>query len=34
MVKIKLFDVWIKKRYFLDFAIGIPLMKMRKASGF
>ncbi|NHB14148.1 hypothetical protein D2C76_04395 [Helicobacter pylori] len=28
------FDIWIKKRYFLDFVIGIPLMKMRKASGF
>ncbi|EJC03841.1 hypothetical protein HMPREF1429_00729 [Helicobacter pylori GAM93Bi] len=30
------FDIWIKKRFecFLDFVIGIPLMKMRKASGF
>ncbi|ANH40630.1 hypothetical protein AA974_00410 [Helicobacter pylori] len=30
------FGILIKKRFecFLDFAINIPLMKMRKASGF
>ncbi|EJB83000.1 hypothetical protein HPHPH6_0204 [Helicobacter pylori Hp H-6] len=28
------FDIWTKKRYFLDFAISIPLTKIKKASGF